>query len=129
LLYNSAVEIPAGPLPIIITFAIIISTFLIDCVVNSNNATDSSVTVSHGLSHCNIEAYFFLYKTSHKSTIGIMLLILLFLLGGKKMLKVNELLNIAIAELVNMLPGELFLVRDLFKGCEWNRIEHLVAII
>ena len=43
--------------------------------------------------------------------------------------KVNELLDIAIVELVNMLPGELFLVRDLFEGCEWNRIEHLVAVI
>lgn len=43
--------------------------------------------------------------------------------------KVNDLLDITIAELVNMLHGELFLVRDLFKRCEWNRIEYLVAII
>jgi hypothetical protein len=51
-----------------------------------------------------------------------MLLILLFLLGGKKMPTVNELLEIAKTELVNLLPGEVFLVRDLFKGYEWNRI-------
>jgi hypothetical protein len=35
---------------------------------------------------------------------------------------VNELLEIAKAELANLLPGEVFLVRDLFKGYEWNRI-------
>ncbi len=51
-----------------------------------------------------------------------MLLILLFLLGGKKMPTVNELLESAKAELINLLPGEIFLVRELFKGYEWNRI-------
>jgi hypothetical protein len=51
-----------------------------------------------------------------------MLLILLFLSGGKKMPTVNELLDRAKAELSNLLPGEVFLVRDLFKGYEWNRI-------
>lgn len=51
-----------------------------------------------------------------------MLLILLFLLGGEKMPTVNELLDIAKVELKNLLPGEVFLVRDLFKGYEWNRI-------
>jgi len=51
-----------------------------------------------------------------------MLLILLFLLGGKKMPTVNELLDVAKAELANLLPREVFLVRDLFKGYEWNRI-------
>ena len=35
---------------------------------------------------------------------------------------VNDLLEIAKAELANLLPGEVFLVRDLFKGYEWNRI-------
>ncbi|WP_395546901.1 MULTISPECIES: single-stranded DNA-binding protein [unclassified Lacrimispora] len=35
---------------------------------------------------------------------------------------VNELLEIAKTELANLLPGEVFLVRDLFKGYEWNRI-------
>lgn len=35
---------------------------------------------------------------------------------------VNELLNIAIKEAENLNQGEVFLVRDLFKGYEWNRI-------
>ena len=35
---------------------------------------------------------------------------------------VNELLEIAISEISNVNPGEIFLVRDLFKGYEWNRI-------
>ena len=34
----------------------------------------------------------------------------------------NELLEIAKNELANLKPGEMFLVRDLFKGYEWNRI-------
>lgn len=35
---------------------------------------------------------------------------------------VNKLLDKAKAELSNLLPREVFLVRDLFKGYEWNRI-------
>ncbi len=35
---------------------------------------------------------------------------------------VNELLEIAKAELSYLLPGEVCLLRDLFKGYEWNRI-------
>ncbi|MEA4986440.1 MAG: single-stranded DNA-binding protein [Anaerovorax sp.] len=35
---------------------------------------------------------------------------------------VNELLDIAKRELINLKSGEIFLVRDLFKGYEWNRI-------
>lgn len=35
---------------------------------------------------------------------------------------VNELLYIAKAELPNILLGEAILLRDLFKGYEWNRI-------
>lgn len=35
---------------------------------------------------------------------------------------VNELLDISRNELKNLSPGEIFLVRDLFKGYEWNRI-------
>jgi hypothetical protein len=42
--------------------------------------------------------------------------------GGKKMPTVNELLDKAKAELSNLLSGEVFLLRDLFKGYEWNRI-------
>ena len=35
---------------------------------------------------------------------------------------VNELLDEAKNELSKLKPGEVFLVRDLFKGYEWNRI-------
>jgi hypothetical protein len=35
---------------------------------------------------------------------------------------VNELLNNAIKEAENLNQGEVFLVRDLFKGYEWNRV-------
>ncbi|MFB1050508.1 single-stranded DNA-binding protein [Paraliobacillus sp. JSM ZJ581] len=35
---------------------------------------------------------------------------------------VNELLEIAKNELDKVKPGEIFLVRDLFKEYEWNRI-------
>lgn len=35
---------------------------------------------------------------------------------------VNELLDKAKDELSNLLHGEVFLLRDLFKGYEWNRI-------
>ncbi len=34
----------------------------------------------------------------------------------------NQLLEIAKNEIINLKPGEVFLVRDLFKGYEWNRI-------
>ena len=35
---------------------------------------------------------------------------------------VNELLDLAIAETTNIKDNEVFLVKDLFKGYEWNRI-------
>lgn len=38
------------------------------------------------------------------------------------MTNVNELLNLAKGEISNLNPGETFLLRDLFKGYEWNRI-------
>ena len=38
------------------------------------------------------------------------------------MLDVNDLLESAIAEVKNLQSGETFLVKDLFKGYEWNRI-------
>jgi hypothetical protein len=38
------------------------------------------------------------------------------------MTNVNELLEIAISEISYVGHGETFLVRDLFKGYEWNRI-------
>lgn len=34
----------------------------------------------------------------------------------------NELLNKAVNETSNLVDGEVFLLRDLFKGYEWNRI-------
>lgn len=38
------------------------------------------------------------------------------------MTDVNELLEIAIKETENLMDNEIFLVKDLFKGYEWNRI-------
>lgn len=38
------------------------------------------------------------------------------------MLNANELLEIAKGETKNLFSGEVFLLRDLFKGYEWNRI-------
>lgn len=35
---------------------------------------------------------------------------------------INDLLQIAIEETANLKPGEKFLLKDLFKGYEWNRI-------
>lgn len=35
---------------------------------------------------------------------------------------VNELLDIAKSEMKNLNKGEVFLLRDLFKGYEWDRI-------
>lgn len=35
---------------------------------------------------------------------------------------VNNLLNMAISESCNLIKDEVFIVRDLFKGYEWNRI-------
>ncbi len=43
-------------------------------------------------------------------------------LGGITLSTVNELLDMARRELTNLKTGEIFLVRDLFKGYEWNRI-------
>jgi hypothetical protein len=37
---------------------------------------------------------------------------------------VNELLVKAIDETKSLILGEIFLVRDLFKGYEWNRVAH-----
>lgn len=51
-----------------------------------------------------------------------MLLLLLLNSGGIIVLSVNELLDVSKSELSNLKEGEIFLVRDLFKGYEWNRI-------
>lgn len=34
----------------------------------------------------------------------------------------NILLEQAVREMANLKPGEIFLVKDLFRGYEWNRI-------
>lgn len=39
------------------------------------------------------------------------------------MFDVNELLEQAIKETVNIRKGEVFLLKDLFKGYQWNRID------
>lgn len=51
-----------------------------------------------------------------------MLFITLLRIGGRHMPNVNELLEITEAEMNHLNPSEVFLVRDLFKGYEWNRI-------
>jgi len=51
-----------------------------------------------------------------------MLFISLSRLGGIILSTVNELFDMAKRELANLKSGEIFLVRDLFKGYEWNRI-------
>jgi len=38
------------------------------------------------------------------------------------MTDVNNLLSFAIKEAENLMDGEIFLLKDLFKGYEWNRI-------
>lgn len=38
------------------------------------------------------------------------------------MYDVNELLELALRETENLNDGEVFLVKELFKGYEWNRI-------
>lgn len=38
------------------------------------------------------------------------------------MYDVNELLELALKETENLNDGEIFLVKELFKGYEWNRI-------
>jgi hypothetical protein len=40
----------------------------------------------------------------------------------------NPLLNVAITELGNIKSGEVFLVKDLFKGYEWNRLDRAVRL-
>ena len=38
------------------------------------------------------------------------------------MTDINDLLNLAIKETENLMDGEIFLLKELFKGYEWNRI-------
>lgn len=45
------------------------------------------------------------------------------------MLSVNELLDVAKSEIINLKTGEVFLVRNLIKGYEWNRISRSDRLI
>lgn len=60
--------------------------------------------------------------TRHISTKITLLTILFPMLFGGAMMDVNDLLVHAVKEIVNLHDGEVFLLRDLFKGYEWNRI-------
>lgn len=42
--------------------------------------------------------------------------------GDSNLIDTNELLKLAIEETENLYDGEVFLVKELFKGYEWNRI-------
>ena len=44
------------------------------------------------------------------------------MVGGTRMSDVNYLLEKAVLETENISNGEKFLIKDLFKGYEWNRI-------
>ncbi|HEL0669536.1 TPA: single-stranded DNA-binding protein [Streptococcus equi subsp. zooepidemicus] len=42
---------------------------------------------------------------------------------------VNFLLEVAIKETINLKVNEVFLLRELFKGYEWNRIERKYRLL
>lgn len=44
-------------------------------------------------------------------------------------LDVNELLEIAKKEVENLRTDEIFLVKELFKGYEWNRIDRKTRLL
>lgn len=44
------------------------------------------------------------------------------MVGGNEMPDINNFLENAVIETKNVLLGKEFLLRDLFKGYEWNRI-------
>lgn len=44
-------------------------------------------------------------------------------------LDVNELLEIAKKEVENLKTDEMFLVKELFKGYEWNRIDRKTRLL
>lgn len=48
--------------------------------------------------------------------------------GGKSM-DVDELLEYALKEADKMLSEEVFLIRDLFKGYEWNRLPKNIRLL
>ena len=47
----------------------------------------------------------------------------------KKNITANDLLPVAIAELQNVPEGTVFVVRDLFKGYEWNAYPRDVRLL
>ena len=47
----------------------------------------------------------------------------------KKNITANDLLPVAIAELQNVPAGTVFVVRDLFKGYEWNAYPRDVRLL
>ena len=56
-----------------------------------------------------------------------MLFITLFRFGGIHMPNVNELLEIAKAEINHLNPGEVFLLRDLFKGMNGTECQEVIG--
>lgn len=54
---------------------------------------------------------------------------MLFNLGGIIVLLVNELLDVVKLEISNIKMNEVLLVRELFKGYEWNRISHSESLL
>ena len=48
---------------------------------------------------------------------------------GIDMFDVNDLLKQAVSETDNLRVGETFLVKDLFKGYEWNRIPRKTRLL
>lgn len=48
---------------------------------------------------------------------------------GMNMFDVNNLLKQAVSETDNLKIGEAFLVKDLFKGYEWNRIPRKTRLL
>lgn len=67
-----------------------------------------------GKNYCFLHVYMLLYKQH--------CLLCCLQRGGFRMVSANELLARAIEESKKLYSDEIFLLRDLFKGYEWNRI-------
>ncbi len=59
---------------------------------------------------------------SKKSKYNIINNIVIAIVRRRIMFDVNDLLELAIKETENLIEDEIFLVKELFKGYEWNRI-------